>query len=130
MTVHTITGTRNYTERALLALALRFEIRGAGGLRRFYVDGVEVSEAEYSVAFRLATDPRLTPYIRLETTSRATGQIIDVVEVTAESLRRFDENADWLAGYFGDHIVRVRHSDCAWHLEERKTINLLTGERY
>jgi protein-disulfide isomerase-like protein with CxxC motif len=55
MTLTTATGQRQFTEADLLALTLRFHIRSEHGIRAFYVDGVEVSEAEYLRAFQEST---------------------------------------------------------------------------
>jgi hypothetical protein len=60
MTVTTATKTRHYTEADLLALSLSFEVRGSEGERRFYVDGLEVTEAEYLRAFEAATGEAVT----------------------------------------------------------------------
>lgn len=54
MTVRTGTATRTFTEAELEALAIRFAILSRHGHRHHYVDGVEVSEAEYRRAFDAA----------------------------------------------------------------------------
>lgn len=60
MTLHTATSTREFTETELQSLSLRFEIRGDYAGRRFYVDGIEVSEAEYVRAFEGATGQNIS----------------------------------------------------------------------
>lgn len=47
--------SRAFTEADLLALAVRFEIRGSLGKRQYFVDGVEVNEQAYNRAFLRAT---------------------------------------------------------------------------
>lgn len=61
MTVTSQAGTHHFTEADMLALGLRFEIRGSEGVRRFYVDGVEVSEPVYLRAFEAATGQKTRP---------------------------------------------------------------------
>lgn len=55
MTLTTPTGTHNFTEPELERLALRFHVDGDLTGRRFYLDGVEVSEAEYVREFEAET---------------------------------------------------------------------------
>lgn len=48
--------TLHLTESQLEGLALRFEIRSDRGIRRFYVDGVEVGESRYHRAMSEAVE--------------------------------------------------------------------------
>ena len=54
MTIITKRSALQLTEADLLALSLRFEIRGSLGKRQFYVDGVEVNERAYNRAVQKA----------------------------------------------------------------------------
>lgn len=71
MTITSANKTQHFTEAEMQALSLRFEIRSELGSRRFFVDGVEVSEPAYTRAFKQAAPPLPLPWFHAWDSARA-----------------------------------------------------------